>query len=187
MKPISLVFLISILTIGGCVPRKDRSGLLKGIKTAQVRLDPRHTELPPLEITLPDGFVASWTTEAKYDQFYIFNPADTGDVQHAMLVVEVTPYPPRQIPDSARFEKSRGGIGDIDVDWRELTIIDEIDSAKLYQREMTTGEVFKKGGGTYADKGIAFHAFVVGSDPKLVEKLTAAVETVKVLPARPNL
>jgi hypothetical protein len=31
------------------------------------------------------------------------------------------------------------------------------------------------------------HAFVVGSDPKLVEILTAAVETLKVLPSKPNL
>ncbi len=179
----ALVLVVVLAT--GCASRKDRSGLLRGVKTEQLILKCAHTDLPDLTITVPAGFVADWTKEARYDNFYLFDPADTGEVQKGMIVIDVTPESRKQIPDSVDFQKFIGTLGGKDIQWRELTFVDELDSSKVYQREVQTNVLYEPL--SYVDKKMVVHAFVVGSDPKLVEILTAAVETLKVLPSKPNL
>jgi hypothetical protein len=178
--------LILILAAGaGCTQHKDRAALMRGVKTTQLQLDCKHTDLPSLLITVPSGFASDWTKEARYDKFFIFDPADTGEVQKGMILIDVTPAPPKQIPDSADYKKSLGTLNGEEVQWREMTFIEESDSSKVYQREMQTNAPYRSL--SFVDKKMVIHAFVVGSDPKLVELLTACVETLKALPSKPNL
>ena len=102
-----------------------------------------------------------------------------------MIVLDVTPAPGKQIPDSAKYQKSLGTMQGEEVQWREMTMVDEADSSTVYQREMQTNAPYRSL--SFVDKKMVVHAFVVGSDPKLVELLTACVETLKTLPSKPNL
>lgn len=182
----SLLLVIPLVLISaGCVARKDRSGLLKGIPTTQVRLEPQHTDAPDLMITLPQGFQAEWVKEARYDKFYIYNLADTGATQRALLIVDLSPTPILSIDDTAKVEKSRGDVAGNKVIWTESVFHD--DTVNVYQRETIQRDILKIYQGTDHSGPLVLHAIVAGRDRDLVEKLTASVETIQVLPGKPNL
>jgi hypothetical protein len=183
LRPIALLLLI---IVAGCAKVKDRSVLLRGVETRQVRLELKHTKISDLSIRVPVGFMSEWTEEAHYDKFFIYMPQDTGDVQKGMITLDITPNPPKLIPDTAKYARSIGRIGEHEVPWREMTVVDD-DGAKLYQREMVTKDIFTGLENYGSTSGIVLHAFVVGSDSLLVERLTAVVETLALPPLKPNL
>ena len=187
-RPLQFLFpILAVAALGmGCAKVKDRSGLLRGVATQDVRLELRHTKISDLTIRIPTGFVSEWTEEAHFDKFFIYRPQDTGDVQKGMVTLDVTPNPPKMIPDTASYTRSIGHIAGHDAQWREMTVV-ELDGAKLYQREMVTKDIFT-GLENYSNlQGLVLHAFVVGSDSLLVERLTAVVETIALPPLKPNL
>lgn len=171
--------------LGACAPKKDRSALLKGIPTEKIRLEMEHTTAPDLEITVPKGFIANWAKEARYDKFYIYDPADTGVTQRGLLIVDLSPTPALSIPDSAKTDKSRGTIADESVTWREAVLKDE--TPHVHQREMVQKDLLGRYQSSDNAGPIILHAIIAGSDSTLVERLTASVESIKVLPAKPNL
>lgn len=184
-----IVVLIAMLFVTGCIPRKDRGELLKNVETLAVRMENTHTDVPDLLIRVPSGFVVEWTKEARYEKYFIYNPKDTGEVQKAMAIIDITPYPARHIADTAKgLKKSIGTIGGeegSEVIWKEFTV-EELGSEPLYQRETTVTGLFEEADRFKEVKNV-LHAFIVGTDPDLVEILTASVETITVLPRKPNL
>lgn len=173
------------LLIVGCTPRRDRARLLKDVETIAVRMENLHTRVPDLLIRVPTRFVVEWTSEARYDKYFIYDPKDTADVQKGMVMIDVAPFPARQIPDTSDVGRSIGTIDGHDVIWREY-VVEDMEGPPLHQREMTSAEVFEEAERFVEEKRV-LHAFVVGTDPELVELLTGAVETITVLPRKPNL
>jgi hypothetical protein len=179
------------------VTKKDRSPLLKGIKTAQVTLSATRSNAPDFIVTVPDGFETEWVGEEKsaYDKFYIFNRDDTGAVQHGMAIIDIAPSPRWLIRDTADYSRSGGSIAGHDIEWREEVVDPSTEEEnafasstgkRLFRREMVSKELIE---GYHSAKGegpLLVHAFVVGSDSLLVERLTASIETIVVRP-RPNL
>jgi len=186
MKTFSILLALVVLLLPGCAKVKDRSALLRDIPTEQVRMEPRHTQVAGMTLRIPKGFVVEWTEEARYDKFYIYEPKDTGDVQQGMVTLDITPDPAKLIPDTAKYERSVGKMGEHEVQWRERTVT-EPPAAKLFQREMVTRELFKDAEKYNRVEGLVLHAFVVGTDSLLVERLTATVETISLVPMKPNL
>lgn len=186
---VSIAVLLALLFITGCIPRKDRGKLLKNVETLAVRMENTHTNVPDLLIRIPSGFVVEWTKESRYEKYFIYNPKDTGEVQKGMVILDITPYPARHIADTVEnLKKSIGTIGGEDgkeVIWKEYTV-EEIGSAPLYQRETTLAGLFEDAD-RFKEVKNTLHAFIVGSDPDLVELLTASVETITVLPRKPDL
>lgn len=184
-----LAVLLVMLFATGCIPRKDRGELLKNVETLAVRMENTHTDVPDLLIRVPSNFVVEWTKEARYEKYFIYNPRDTGEVQKGMAIIDITPYPALHIADTAEnLEKSIGMIGGEkgrEVIWKEFTV-EELGSAPLYQRETTVTGMFEEAD-KFREVKHSLHAFIVGSDPELVEVLTASVETITVLPRKPNL
>jgi hypothetical protein len=180
-----ILAILAVLATAGCTPRKDRARLLRDVETIAVRMVNEHTGLPDFLIKVPTGFVVEWTRESRYDKYFIYNPRDSGDVQKGMAVIDVTPYPARQIPDSLKVKRSIGQMAGHDVKWTEYTVGEPGEPA-LYQREMTSYAPFEEIE-KYKDHKNALHVFVVGSDQNLVEILTAAAETITILPRKPNL
>lgn len=186
MKTFPILLAIVLLLASGCAKVKDRSALLRDVPTEQVRMEPRHTQISGMTILIPKGFVVEWTEEARYDKFYIYEPKDTGDVQQGMVTIDITPDPAKLIPDTATYERSRGKMGEMEIQWRERSVI-EPPAAKLFQREMVTRDIFKDAEKYNRHEGLVLHAFVVGTDSLLVERLTATVETIALVPMKPNL
>jgi hypothetical protein len=178
--------LLPLVLLVGCVPHKDRSGELKGIRTVRVRIVNTQTKAPDLEITLPEGFSVISEDRWQYDKFYIQDSRDSGETQRGLIQLDVTPSPLQSIRDTNKFERSRGSIAAEDVDWREARIVDE-SGVPIYQREMTQSTLLKNFRSPDGRGALVLHALVTGSDPKVVEQLTASVETIKVLPPKPNL
>lgn len=179
-----LVTVICVTSFEGCTRRKDRAELLRGIRLAELRLQPKHTDVNDMSMKAPDGFAVEWTAEAQEDKFYIYDPRDTGSVQQAMIVIDITRAPSKLIPDTAAYERSLGQASGHDVQWRERTIVDD-EGTKVHQREMVTADLLADAAA--GDARFLMHAFVVGSNETLVERLAASVETITVLPAKPNL
>lgn len=183
-RSITLAILVA-LAAAGCAPRKDRAKLLQNVETVSVRMVNEHTGLPDFLIRVPPGFVVEWTKEARYEKYFIYNPQDTGDVQKGMAVIDVTPFPARQIPDSLKVSRSIGTMGGRDVKWTEYTV-QEPGEPPLYQRETTSYDLLKDLV-KYQEEKPAIHVFVVGSDEALVEMLTASAETLSILPRKPDI
>jgi hypothetical protein len=184
----TVTLLALMLVVTGCVRRKDRSGVLKGIRTVELHLTNRHTLAPDLVIRVPEGFVESWFEEAQYDKFYILDPSDSGETTRGTIQLDITPVPYWSIRDTAKFERTRGSIGEHDVDWRETKLTSPGDTTRtIYQREMVQREIFNQLRSPDGTGELTLHALIVGSDPKLVEQLTAAVESIRVLPLKPNV
>jgi hypothetical protein len=175
-----------IVVLAACAKVKDRSVLLRGVAMHDVRLELKHTNITDLNIRVPAGFVSEWTEEAHYDKFFLFEPKDTGDVQQGMVTLDITPDPAKLIPDTAKYQRSVGKMGEHEVQWRERTIVND-DGSKLFQREMVTHDLFAGLEKYGKQQGLVLHAFVVGSDSNLVERLTAVVETISLPPSKPNL
>jgi hypothetical protein len=176
-----------IATAAGCAaPRKDRTSLLKGIPTKQVHLAPTHTGAPEIVMTVPAQYAVDWTEEARYDNFLIFDPQDTGVVQRGMIAVNITPKPVQHVEDSVKGTYSIGSISGNDLKWRETTD-PGFDDVPVYQREATQKELLKTYPSPDKNGPLVVHVFIVGSDPKLVELLMGAVETMKILPGKPNV
>jgi hypothetical protein len=181
---LSAFLIIALFT--GCAKVKDRSILLRGVPTQPITMALAHTKVGDLTMRVPAGFVAEWTQEARYDKFFIYEPKDTGDVQKGMVTLDITPDPAKLIADTSKYERSIGKMGDHEIQWRERTVVGD-DGSKLYQREMVTRDLFSGLENYSKDKGVVLHAFVVGSDSLLVERLTATVETIAMPPLKPNL
>ncbi len=182
---LSVGALLAVLVTAGCTPHKDRSKLLQDVELLTVRMVNEHTGLPDLLIKVPSGFVVEWTKEARYEKYFIYDPKDSGDVQSGMAVIDVTPYPSTLIADSLKIQRSIGDLAGANVVWKEYSI-EEPGTPTLYQREMTSNKIFAEAS-KYKDEAFTMHAFVVGTDHDLVEILTASVETITVLPQKPNL
>jgi hypothetical protein len=184
-RPTVLLLASMLALAAGCIGAKDRSELLKGIPTTRIRLAPQHTDAPDMLITLPKGFQADWVKEARYDKFYIYDISDTGATQRALLIIDVTPSPYLSIPDTTTVEKSRGSIDGQKVIWREAIYKD--DTVQVYQREMVQPDLLKIYQSADRLGPLQLHAIVAGHDRDLVEKLAGSVETIHLLPSRPNL
>ncbi|HVZ41395.1 MAG TPA: hypothetical protein VHI13_19095 [Candidatus Kapabacteria bacterium] len=184
-----LAAILPVLIMGmatGCTPRKDRSAQLRGVRMEEIRLLNRHTGVNDITMMVPEGFASEWTRENRFDKFFVYSPADTGQTQRGMLVIDVEPSPIHIIPDTAECERYRGRVADADVIWRERTITGDA-GERLYQRETMTAELFPQSRIRNVSEPVMFHAFVVGSDSILVNRLTAAVETIRFQPLKPNL
>jgi hypothetical protein len=192
-------FLLSLLLTGSaaCVSKKDRLPLLKGIRTTQLKLSATRSNAPDFIVTVPEGFESEWIGEEKsiYDKFYIFNRNDTGAIQLGMAYFDITPAPRWLIPDSVEYTRSGGSIAGHDIEWRE-DVFDPTkqegntfassNGKKLFRREMISKELIQGYNSTKGEGPLLVHAFIVGSDSLLVERLTASIETIVVTP-RPNL
>lgn len=183
-----LLCLLGLLALSApaCARKKNRAALLKGVPTETARLENEHTGVDDMEITVPSGYVVEWTSEARHDKYYVYRPSDTAEVQRAMVVLDVTSAIVKMIPDTASYERVVGRLAGHDVEWRERTVL-EIDGSRLYQREMTTREPLRSKDVYHRVERPAIHAFVVGWDEAEVERLVAAVETLRMLPMKPNL
>jgi hypothetical protein len=187
--PALLLLLVSVVlsSLSGCVSRKDRSSLLKGIATEQVTLQTVYTQFADLVLTVPEGFETERVEEGvTYDKYYIFDRVDTGDTQHGMIVLDIKSSPNWIIKDTSEYTRSKGSIGkDEDVIWREAKITTDVGKV-VFQREMIQEDLLRSASSSVSDNPLFIHAFVVGSDSLLVERLTASVESIVVKP-RGNL
>ncbi len=165
------------LCIAGCMEYKDRSVLLEGVTTVEKDLTMKHTGIPDMKISLPEGYEVSWEKMAEFDKFFIFNPDDSVGINPGMILLDVGPSPYRVIGDTAEFTESGGTIAGHDVVWKERSIKEGRDNV-LHHREMTSGTVLAE---YKNDKGESFkiRVFVVGSNPDLVELLTACSQTIR--------
>ncbi len=171
----------------GCTPRKDRSGALKGITTHVVTLENEHTGRHRMSITLPVDFVAEWAPESRDDVYFIYRASDTGQVQRAMVMLQIMRAgTSRQIKDTAEFARAGGVIAGVDVEWRERTLAQD-DGPPIVQREVLTGNVLESGTTEREEAPLRLYAFAVGSNEREVERLVACVETLAFLPMKPNL
>jgi hypothetical protein len=172
--------------IGGCTPHKDRTELLKGVRTEEVRLESKHTGGPTIVMPVPEGFGLDWTEDARHDNFILYDPKDTSTVQRGMIIVNITPFFV-QHGDTGEADRSIGKIAGAELEWREtvMPILEGADT--VFQREAVQKELLK--GYPSPDKNgpLLLHVFVVGSDPKLVEMLMGCVESMKILPGKPNI
>lgn len=186
LSPIAICAAILLLAMPGCIPKKDRAKLLEDVPTSELRLDPKNTEAAELTMKVPAGFQSDWTSNAQYDKFIIFDPSDSGDVQRGMVIVNITPIPLAHVPDSIDDDHSMGAIEGKSLKWRETVAYGE-DSVRIYQREAVQTELLKLYPSPDREGPLIVHVFVVGRDPKLVELLMGAVETIKIIPGKPNV
>ncbi len=186
VRPFVSLFCVAVIALCGCGKSRDRSVALRGVRTHTATLDARHTGMGGISIRLPEEYAAEWTEESKHDKFYIYRPNDTAAVQAGMLIIDITPAPLKSIPDTAVYEKVGGKIGEHAVEWRERVVVGD-DNDTLYQREVASREPLAQRGRYNDTQALVLHAFVVGSNAMQVERLAAAVETIALLPMKPNL
>lgn len=173
---VALATVLAVAT-AACQQRKDRSDRLEGVPTVERRLETRHTPVSDLVIVLPEAVSnVEWEPKARFDNFFITDPSDFGEVQQGLMVVNVSPRPYMSIPDSIDTEDFTGTIAGHDVTWREYTVV-KPDGSQFFQREMVMRQLFE-GYGT-GDAPLLLHVFVGGSSYELVERLTAAAETIR--------
>jgi hypothetical protein len=197
-RPFSWIIIwVLLVCVAGCVSKKDRSPLLKGIRTTQVTLSATRSNAPDFIVTVPEGFESEWVGEEKsdYDKFYIFNRNDTGDIQHGMAYIDIAPAPRWLIRDTADYSRSRGSIAGHDIEWREEVFDPSTEEGnafasstgkRLFRREMISKDLIEGYHSARGEGPLLVHAFIVGSDSLLVERLTASIESIVVKP-RPNL
>lgn len=185
------LFVLPLLVAAGCgPPRKDRSGLLKGVQLNEVVLHCTHTDIPDLTLKVPPEFEVAEMRETHNDKFLIGRASDTG-TSTGQIVVTVTPAPARVIADSAKYVENLAEMFGGDILWREYTFVEEgveLNSygPPIYQHEVLSIdplERFNKQRG----QPLFLHIFVVGSDSATVERLVACVETMRFLPSKGNL
>lgn len=176
---------IALIAISSCAEFKDRSRLLDGVPTHKVALKCPHTGIPDLELTVPKEFEASDITSPndKFDKHLVSRFSDPEPVP-GQIVLTVTRTPSPAIPDTGDAYHTRGAIAGVNVTWLENVLDDA--NGTIHQREVIDDDVLTAQSASTGET-LYLHVFVVGTDQKLVEQLTASVETLKVLPARPNL
>jgi hypothetical protein len=166
-----------VVAVGACRSSKDRSALLDGVATVEHRLNTRIMPVPDLTIRVPEAMSdIEWDRHARFDNFFITNPGDTGEVQQGMIVINVSPSTMSFIADTVDVDEFIGTIAGQDVVWREYTVVGP-DGSQLYQRETVQQELFAPFKAHPDQPAVLLQAFIVGSNYDLVEKLTASVET----------
>lgn len=186
-QPLSLILLILatalMATFGasGCREHRDRSGLLKAVPTTDIRFTAVKTGVGDFSITLPQPFVIDAEAGAQSDVFFFTDLSDTGEVQKGMIYLTIALKPLVFIPDTADVSITGGNIGGEDLDWKESRDI-AINGALLYQREAIAQKLLTMNPSPGTTGSFIMQAFVVGTDSVLVERLMAAVETIKSVP-----
>ncbi len=168
-----------------CAEYKDRSALLNGVQTHPVVLKCPHVNIPDIQLMVPKDFDASEISSPndKFDKHLVSRFSDPEPVP-GQIVVTVTHAPVPAIPDTGEAVHTKGTINGETVTWLENVM--ETANGTIFQREVISDDVLSVQSASSSNP-IYLHVFVVGTDPKLVEQLTASVETLKVLPAKPNL
>ncbi len=179
---IGMLMLVTMFaTTVGCEQHKDRSALIRSVPSTEIRLHTEHTNAPDLTMRVPTAFSdIDWTRNARYDNFMISNPDDTAEIQHGLLVVNVTPSPVHHIPDSVDVDNVIGRLAGKDVEWHEFTVI-KPDGSKLYQREAFVRSLLSGYTANGTGPDLVLHVFVVGTSYELVETLTSAAETLDIV------
>lgn len=172
----STLLVVAILA-GGCATRRDHTVLLDSIPTKNVILKPRITRAPQLKLVVPVDFDPDWTRDASYDSFILIDPDDDGDVQRAMLVINVTSSPVSHIDDSLETEYTRSTLGGATIEWRERMFIDD-EKNRIYQREAIRTGMFETFKDAKTGRELTLQVFVVGTDLVLVERLMGSAETI---------
>jgi hypothetical protein len=176
-SPQLLLAVLVSLVVCGCVPRRDHTELLRGIATKQMKLEPKITRAPGLELRVPQNYHSDWTANANYDAFIILDPDDESDVQHGMLVVNITPAPVNHIADTLETRRVRSMLAGRTIEWRERSYVDG-DGVRVHQREAIREGLFRMFKDPKSGRELVMQIFVVGSDSVLVERLMGAAETI---------
>lgn len=171
--------------LASCAEYKDRSALLNGVQAHAIVLKCPHVNIPDIQLIVPKGFDASEISSPndKFDKHLVSRFSDPEPVP-GQIVITVTRAPMPAIPDTGEAVHTKGTINGESVTWLENVLEDA--NGTIFQREVISDDVLSVQSASSAEP-IYLHVFVVGTDLKLVEQLTASVETLKVLPAKPNL
>ncbi len=179
-----LVILLGLLATA-CAEHKDRSGLLKGVKLSPIDIACPQTDVPDLRIMIPDGYTLSRLNEPNnvFDKYLVARFSDP-DPAPGQIVLTVTRQPLLAVRDTGETLRSKGTIAGKSVTWLETTVED--DQGTFYQREFVSDEILEEVNRNSSEP-LYLTVFVAGADQQVVEQLVASVETLKILPARPNL
>jgi hypothetical protein len=180
--PISL---LAALLVAGCSTRRDHTVLLKGIDTKDLLLEPKITRAPQLKLRVPVDFDADWTRDASYDSFILIDPDDDGDVQRAMLIINVTAAPVQHIDDTLKTGHTRSTLAGGTIEWHERSFVDE-ERNTIYQREAVRSGLFENFKDPKSGRDLVLQVFVVGTDSVLVERLMGSAETIVAGGGRPD-
>jgi len=171
------------IVMSSCTSYKDRSSVLKGTKTHTVVLACPRANIPDLQMSMPEGFDPVPLTGSRDDKYVISRSGDPEPVP-GQIVVTVTRSPYPVVPDSSDVVETMGKIGDASVVWREFRIEDA--THVIHQRELISDDILERFNKQSSDR-LFVHVIVGGTDEKIIEQLLACVETLRILPARPNL
>ena len=169
--------LFALLAAAGCAEQRDRSTVLKSIPTAEIRFSGKKSGMGEMAITVPKSYVFDLASSDQRDNFFFTDPADSSERQKGMIFLSLGLQPVEFIADSIEVEQTGGKIAGEDVTWREA--VDTVDGGtRLYRKEAIARDLMKLYPSPGTKGGYILQAMVVGTDPVLVERLMASVESI---------